>query len=629
MIVILRYVILFITFLFLNGCTFTPSISKISSPPLSKTSKGLTPLPPSPKLKENTEREKSITSKLQESAKEEKTASLSIATTKSSENEQFDIILGTILGEKPSCLQSADETSSSRNIGTPHDDITKTFSVIASLRPAGAYAPASSLESLQAGGEGEGKQSQPFLDSPRICAIFKAERKTNPEIVRPIVTEQKNGLNPVRNLQCDQLDIKNLTGGSFKSQSNLLVFSSRHEWKDTPSNRAKITYDIPITINKQVKWYLNYFTSQERETFKSWLLRSGRYITMIKKTLRDYKLPEDLAYLALIESGFNHKAYSRCHAVGIWQFIKGTGKRCGLKINWWVDERRDPEKSTIAAAKHLLDLYQEFGSWYLAMAGYNAGAGKIRWAIKKAGIKDFWHLAEKRLLRKETRNYVPKMIAATLIAKEPERYRFNNLEYLPSLAFDRVTVEDAIGLKLIASLVDTTEEEIRLFNPELKRWCTPPGVRYTLKIPIGKGDIFKKRLARMDTKKRMTFTVHRVKKGETLSNIARRYGNSVILIKDFNRLSSIHKIRAGRTLIIPIRYKKKEVLAKREIEHIDRNKKTVYIVQKGDTLYKIARKYKIDLSELRKWNNLTDGNSIIRPGEILVLASAPKKLSTL
>jgi membrane-bound lytic murein transglycosylase D len=295
-------------------------------------------------------------------------------------------------------------------------------------------------------------------------------------------------------------------------------------WK---KQQESITYDIPITINKGVEWFLDYFQSSGRKTFRSWLIRSGRYLRMIRKTFKDYQLPTDLAYLALIESGFNHEAYSPCHAVGIWQFIRGTAKGYGLKINWWVDERRDPEKSTIAAAKHLSDLYHEFGSWYLAMAGYNAGAGRIRWAIRKAGTKDYWYLARKRLLRKETRSYVPKMIAATLIAKEPERYGFNELEYLPPLSCDKFTVNDATALKLIASLLDTTEGEIALLNPELKRWCTPPGVRYTLKIPCGKGELLKKGLAQMNIKKMMAFTVHKIEKGETLSTIAKRYGSSV------------------------------------------------------------------------------------------------------
>ncbi len=401
-----------------------------------------------------------------------------------------------------------------------------------------------------------------------------------------------------------------LTGGE---ENNNLDFICRREvpW-----------FDIPIAINNRVEWFLTYFQSGGRKMFRSWLEKSGRYMQMIKNVLREHRLPEDLAYLVLIESGFNVKAYSRCHASGLWQFIKGTGRSYGLQINWWVDERREPEKSTLAAAEHLSDLYEEFGSWYLAMAGYNAGAGKLRWAISKAGKDDYWYLCKKRLLRRETRNYVPKMIAAALIAKQPDKYGFNDLNHLSPLRYDKVEINGALSLDLIASLADTDKEEIMMLNPGLKRWCTPPESTYALKIPPGKKDGFEKRLASVDTKKRFNFVLHRVREGETLSGIAGHYGAGIIPIKDFNRLSSIHRIRAGTTLVIPVRREAKAYMAQK-----GNGKGAVHVVQRGDTLWDIAKAYNISVSKLRKSNNLHGKGYIIRPGDIIYLSSKAKKSS--
>ncbi|MBU4484917.1 lytic transglycosylase domain-containing protein, partial [bacterium] len=244
----------------------------------------------------------------------------------------------------------------------------------------------------------------------------------------------------------------------------------------------KSRYDVPIIINEEVIQQINYFQGNGRRHFERYLERSGRYVPMMRKILKEHGLPEDLVYLALIESGFNLKAHSRARAVGPWQFIYWTGHRYGLKVDTWVDERCDPVKATHAAAGYLKALYNEFGDWYLAMAGYNAGEGKIRNAIKRYHSRDFWTLSGEgnRYLKPETRNYVPKFIAAVLMAKNPEEFGFDHVKLQPPLEYETVEIDSQTEIKVIAKLADTSVETIESLNSELRRWATPPGDAYLL-----------------------------------------------------------------------------------------------------------------------------------------------------
>jgi membrane-bound lytic murein transglycosylase D len=239
----------------------------------------------------------------------------------------------------------------------------------------------------------------------------------------------------------------------------------------------KVTYDIPITINAQVERWIDYFQTRIPKRFQIWLSRSGRYDKMMRGILKEYGLPEDLFYLAMIESGFSCNAYSRAHASGPWQFIRGTGRRYGLKIDYWVDERRDPVKATHAAAQYLRDLYKEFGSWYLAAAGYNAGEAKIRRALKRYKADDFWDISHRRrrYLKRETKNYVPKMIAAALIAKEPGKYGFKQITYEESMSFDTVKVHGGTSLGVAAKLAGIKTQHLAALN----RNCAAGALRPT------------------------------------------------------------------------------------------------------------------------------------------------------
>jgi soluble lytic murein transglycosylase-like protein len=253
----------------------------------------------------------------------------------------------------------------------------------------------------------------------------------------------------------------------------------------------QVKFDVPIQMNKQVRAYLVYFSTERKEVIRRYLSRSSRYLPLIKEVFQECGLPEDLAYLAMIESGFNPNAYSHAAACGMWQFIRGTGARYGLMMDGYVDERRDPEKSTRAAAKYLQDLYKQFGSWYLAAASYNCGEGRVQRELNQSKHKNFWELSANQCLPTETKNYVPQMIAATIIAKNPEKFGFKGVPYQPPLAVEKVTVNEPTSLKAAAVAVNVPAEEMQLLNPELLRGVTPPDQpAYGLNLPGRSKELF-------------------------------------------------------------------------------------------------------------------------------------------
>jgi membrane-bound lytic murein transglycosylase D len=312
-------------------------------------------------------------------------------------------------------------------------------------------------------------------------------------------------------------------------------------------------FDIPIVVNQEVEHCILLFQTNIREKFVTWLARSGKYIPFMKNLLKEQGLPEDLVYMAFIESGFDPHAYSRSKAVGPWQFIYRTGKRYGLRVNWWVDERRDPEKSTIAAAKYLKDLYEMFACWYLAAAGYNAGEYRIIKAMKLFRTEDFWTLTKHRYLKRETKNYVPLMIAAALVAKDPEKYGFAGIEYQEPLRYEKVKVPELTDLSHIAKACEISIEEIKDLNPELQRGVTPPNEsEYEIKIPYAKKDLFTKNLEALQPLEKFQFKTHLVKKGETLGGIAKLYRVDLDPLLEINFLSKKSPLSRGMNLLIPI-----------------------------------------------------------------------------
>jgi len=320
----------------------------------------------------------------------------------------------------------------------------------------------------------------------------------------------------------------------------------------SPGQR-QIQFSIPVVENERVRYFIELFRERERAFFSRALARSGKYLPMMVAILREEGLPEDLVYLSLIESGFSPRAYSRAKAAGPWQFIRGTGLRYGLKIDGWVDERRDPVKATRAAAAYLKDLHSQFGEWFLAAAAYNAGERRVEKAIRRLRTEDFWHLSQKRYLKRETRNYVPKFIAATLIARNPEKYGFGDIVYESPVDHDEVTITGALKLETAARLAQSTTEAIKELNPALRRDYTPPNEEgFVLRVPAGKGEIFAQAyetLPESEKKAKVRIVTHKVRRGETLASIARRYRQKVTQLMEMNNLKS-RRLRVGQELII-------------------------------------------------------------------------------
>ncbi len=361
-------------------------------------------------------------------------------------------------------------------------------------------------------------------------------------------------------------------------------------------------YHIPMVLNDSVENHLEYFKTRGRDVFQRWLDRSARYIPVMKDIFREKNLPEDLVYVAMIESGFNPYAVSWAKAVGPWQFMPATGKLYGLKIDWWIDERKDPIKSTIAAAEHLKDLHNLFGSWPLALASYNAGAGKVQRAVLRTRSEDFWDLKASRYIRKETKNYVPKYMAATIIAKNPEAYGFSVASIGP-FKFDEVVVDQSTDLRLIARCANCAYEEIKELNPELKRWVTPPQyANYVVKIPTGSKDLFLSNYAAVPAEQKIKWERRLVQKGDTLAGLARKYNTTPEALRDINRIKK-DRVIPGRHILIPLDLNSKtQDLSYLAINQGSKLQDILYRVRRGETLGGIARNHNVTVADIREWN---------------------------
>ena len=320
------------------------------------------------------------------------------------------------------------------------------------------------------------------------------------------------------------------------------------ETKALPAETVR--WDIPIEVNDDVARWLNYYQNEGRKSFKISLVRAGRYEALMRETFREAGLPEDLVYIPLIESGFKATAYSRARAMGLWQFVPNTARIYRLEMTYWVDQRLDPIAATHAAADYLGDLQREFRDWYLTLAAYNAGPGRVHQAIRKAGSRDYWTICERRALTRETRDYVPKLIAAALIAKQPERYGILHRSERIA-AFDIAYVPDATSLDVVAEAAGVPIQEILALNPHLIRGVTPPGMRFAVRLPAGTARIFTETYAEIPSSDRVRSILHFVRRGETLERIARRYGTRIASIREANDDLDPTRLLAGQRLLVP------------------------------------------------------------------------------
>ena len=384
---------------------------------------------------------------------------------------------------------------------------------------------------------------------------------------------------------------------------------------------------IPLISNRKVDQAVKYFLTKGRKVMQRWLDRSATMIPVMLPVLREEGMPDELVYLAMIESGFKTNAYSYAHAVGPWQFISGTGRRYDLSISWWYDERRDPILSTKAASAYLGDLYGMFGDWYLAMASYNCGENKVKRMIRTYG-EDYWAM---RKLPRQTRNYIPSYLAAVKIAKDPESYGFISPTFIEPALTESIIIRECVSMEALAGCSGIDENTLKALNPAIVRWCTPPD-RDSVRVVLPAGTVnedFWDRFAAIPAEKRVSYIRHRVKSGETISTIARRYRipQNLIVNHPQNKIRNRHRIKVGQTLIIPgIPPGKKEKKASYWDEPRDLAYNGGYHkVRRGENLWDIARNYGVTVTQLKRWNGLW-GKRFIHPNQKLRINSSSTKL---
>jgi membrane-bound lytic murein transglycosylase D len=384
--------------------------------------------------------------------------------------------------------------------------------------------------------------------------------------------------------------------------------------------------NIPSEVNPLVEKWIDYFKGKGRPHMEHYLARSTRYEKLMKKVLRDSGLPEDVFYIAMIESGFSSRAVSNASAVGYWQFIRGTGKRYGLQIDRFVDERRDPVLATQAAADYFKGLYSVFGSWYLAMASYNVGENRVKKEVMNHYTRDFWELAKKNRFPKETINYIPKFIAAKLIAKNPAAYGFADIDYLPPIEFDSIALNKPVNMRVMADKMNYNYEDFKALNPKFKGEIAPlSGNILDLRIPVGQKDaaiaaanesVVEKVEYIADTGDTQSYKIRR---GDNLHTIARKFRTSVAYLRDLNDIPKGKRLRVGMAIAVPDRTPvsqrkgRTNVASNRSqsaVVEVAEGTSKFYIVQSGDSLFTIARRYNTTVDQLKRINNIQRGKTL-------------------
>jgi membrane-bound lytic murein transglycosylase D len=390
-----------------------------------------------------------------------------------------------------------------------------------------------------------------------------------------------------------------------------LTFPPDPKLKEKVEREVKdVVSDLPLVVNDYVLGYVNYFTSRGKGTMENGLRRAGRYRDLIFRVFKEEGGPQDLIYLAQAESAFQPGALSRAGARGMWQFMASRGREYDLNVGWWADERQDPEKATRAAARHLKDLYAMFGDWYLAMAAYNSGPVTVERAIERTGYADFWELYQRNVLPRETRNYVPIILATTIVAKNPEKYGFDRLLPDPPILVEAVRVSVPTDLRLVAETIDCSLDLIQGLNPSLLRITTPRG-DFDLKLPLGTKGKFLEGIARIPEDKRVFWRWHRVAAGESLQEIARKYKTTAAAISEVNTLPG-PELQAGAKLVIPVTTAR-DAGATRTV-------RLRYRVRRGDTVERVANRFGVLPQDIRKWNRISGDQ--LAPGRILVIQAA-------
>jgi peptidoglycan lytic transglycosylase D len=434
-------------------------------------------------------------------------------------------------------------------------------------------------------------------------------------------------LGGLRDAAKDALSSPNGTNGGKSEKSEKVEKSEKQETSVSRVLNTPAIEGIEPQVNSEVHRYIEYFTGAGRSVFERWLIRSGRYMTLFRDVLKKEGLPPDLVHLVFVESGFNVHARSVSAAVGPWQFLRSTGRLFGLTVNQWVDERKDPEKSTVAAARYLKHLYSIFGDWPLALASYNAGEGTVLRAIKKQGTTNYWDLR----LPRQTEDYVPQFMAVLAISRDPEKYGFDAIELERPIDFDEIALRGTVDLRAIARFADCTYEEMRLLNPAVLKHAAPGRDGFTmLRVPRGKADVILEKLQGGASLPSVDLSVkHRVRKGETLQRIANQYHVGATQLAKANGISRKRPLTRGMILSVPasLRSPAPAELAKDDPRHStayvparnirtpaslqaesDAEGRARHTVRKGETLATIASKYGVTVADIKRWNHLTSGS---------------------
>lgn len=383
---------------------------------------------------------------------------------------------------------------------------------------------------------------------------------------------------------------------------------------------------VDIVVNQHVQKWIKYYQGRGSKHMTRYLERSGRYILLMREVLREEALPEDLVYLPIVESGFSSSAHSFASAVGYWQFIRSTGNRYGLKINPYVDERMDPVESTRAAARYLKALYNLFGDWYLALASYNTGENRVKRLVMKYETRDYWQLAKRRRLPRETREYVPKFLAAMIIAKNPVKFGFQNVDYMDAFSYDSIPVFKSISLEKLALNLEKSYEDLKKMNPMYRSDYVPVKTGESVYIRVPKG-YAKRAVAALDSSYSEApkyvpndIFYYRIRRGDTLSGIAQRYRTGVSTIRRMNDMGRRSFIRVGQRIKVPDRgnyaLKQHRNKARKVAESQIETETTVHVVRRGENLSVIAKRYGTSINELKRLNNLGK-RALLRVGQKL------------